>query len=115
MNLHRLRNRLREWRLALLTVSACLVSVKWMELRASDLDRLCDEREQALQDLFVVQDHLRDHRGRYTAESTTLGSMLRNTLSEGSVRDLFPGVHPRTRTTHAGLLLHLKPIEDDGS
>ena len=112
MNLRRVRNRIREWRLPVLAVAVCLLCVKMMEDRAGNLDRLCDTRQQALQDLAVIGAHLQDHRGRHTAGSASLGTILRTTLSDRAMRELFPGLCPQTRTTRAGLFVQLTPAEE---
>ncbi len=112
MKLPRVRNRIREWRLAVLAVAVCLLCVKMMENRAGNLDRLCDTRQQALEDLAMIGAHLQDHRGRHTAGSESLGTILRTKLSDQAMRELFPGLRPQTRTTHAGLFVRLTPAEE---
>ena len=112
MNLRRVRNRIREWRLPVLAVVVCLLCVKMMENRAGNLDRLCDTRQQALEDLAMIRAHLQDYRGRHTVGNTSLGTVLRTTLSDPAMRELFPGLRPHTRTTHAGLFVKLTPAEE---
>ncbi len=112
MNLRRVRNRIREWRLPVLAVAVCLLCVKMMEDRAGNLDRLCDTRQQALEDLAMIRAHLQDHRGRHTAGNASLGTVLRTTLSDPAMGELFLGLRPQTRTTHAGLLVQLTPAEE---
>lgn len=114
MSLRRIRNRVQEWSLPVLAVAICLLCVKFMEDRAAKLDRHCYVREQALENLATIHGQLRDHRGRHTIHSASLGTVLRTTLSDPEIQELFPGLRPQTRTTHAGLLVQLVPAEEAG-
>ncbi len=110
----RFRNRVREWRYAVLVVAACLLSARFVENGAGTLDRLSDSREQALQDLEAVQNHLTERRGRYATDSNSLRAALQLSLTDRAIEELFPGLVAVARDTHAGLLLHLEPAQDRG-
>ncbi len=114
MNGRRLWNRIREWQYAVLVASACLLCTTLIENSAETLDRLSDRREQALQDLEVVQDHLAERRGRYATDSISHRADLQLTLTYQATEELFPGLVAVARDTHAGLLLHLEPAPDRG-
>jgi hypothetical protein len=106
-------NRLLQWRYAMVLAAACLLSAKWMDNTAANLDRLSDRREQALAYLQAIHTRLADMRGRDGTTTDSQRSLLQSALSDRSMEELFPGMHPVPRNTHAGLLLHLEPSPEE--
>ena len=105
----RICNRLLQWRHAMIMAAVCLLCAKWMDNNAANLDRLSDQREQALKYLEDIHVKLADTRGRYGTDSDSQRTVLESSLSDRFIEELFPGLQLVPRNTHAGLLLHLEP------
>ncbi len=102
-------HRLLEWRYAMVLAATCLLSAKWMDNSAANLDRLSDQREQALIYLEAIHTRLADLRGRYGTDADAQQALLQSSLSDRLIEELFPRLHPVPRNTHAGLRIHLEP------
>ncbi len=103
-------HRLLEWRYAMVLAATCLLSAKWMDNAAANLDRLSDQREQALEYLEAIHTRLADMRGRYRTDTDSQRALLQSALADQSIQELFPGLHTVPRNTHAGFRVHLEPL-----
>ncbi len=114
MSIWGLCNRLLEWRYAMVLAATCLLSAKWMDNSAANLNRLSDQREQTLMYLEAIHTRLADLRGRYGTDADTQRALLQSSLSDRLIEELFPGLRPVPRNTHAGLRMHLEPAPRGG-